>query len=714
MSQVMSSPLLTRGHAVNLAPCEDSRRALHPAPSPSLAPQCPYYTTEGWGAQALMAPTPCKGPTLQQAPQLAAKASCPPQCPGEQASGALDELDSYIGFSLESLNQMILELDPTFQLLPTGTGTPYAEPTPSTTSRAKKEEPEALDIKYIEVTSTRSRCHDGPQRCSSPSVTPPFGSPRNGGLLLSRDTPRETRSSSESLIFSGNQGSRHQRLPPQSGALSAHAPSSPSTSIPCMRSKTSSPRGLGSPLVASPSLEKRPGAPQRASRVSVLSASPASDVSDMFGSSQCLLHSSFSSRQSSSRSLESPASSCSSLHSLGPGAPSLRTSDLQAPSNPTPSMGQPRAAHFSSMAKEHASSCPPSITNSMVDIPIVLINGCPEPGSPPPQRTPGHQDFVRPGGASSSNSSPATRSHSQKLPDASLITSPDGPTRDMQPTMKFVMDTSKFWFKPSITREQAIELLRKEEPGAFIMRDSSSYRGSFGLALKVPENPTPAQSQNRSGEDSSDLIRHFLIESSAKGVHLKGADEEPYFGSLSAFVCQHSIMALALPCKLTIPQKELGGGVGASDPSVDGQSACLKRSAGCHVLYLSSVGVETLTGALAVRKAISTILERDVLPTPTVVHFKVTEQGITLTDVQRKVFFRRHHPLATLRFCGMDPEQRKWQKYCKPSWIFGFVAKSQTDSQENVCHLFAEYDTVQPAAQVISLVSTLLQDTDRL
>lgn len=29
-----------------------------------------------------------------------------------------------------------------------------------------------------------------------------------------------------------------------------------------------------------------------------------------------------------------------------------------------------------------------------------------------------------------------------------------GPTRDMQPTMKFVMDTSKYWFKPSITREQ--------------------------------------------------------------------------------------------------------------------------------------------------------------------------------------------------------------------------------------------------------------------
>lgn len=57
---------------------------------------------------------------------------------------------------------------------------------------------------------------------------------------------------------------------------------------------------------------------------------------------------------------------------------------------------------------------------------------------------------------------------------------------------------------------------------------------------------------------------------------------------------------------------------------------------GCHALYLSSVSVETLSGALAVQKAISTTLERDVLPTPTMVHFKVTEQGITLTDIQRK------------------------------------------------------------------------------
>lgn len=686
---------------VSLTPHEESRMALHPTPSHDLPALCPYYTTESWGTQPLMAPTLCKGSSnrLQQVPQAEARAQCLLQCPGEQASEASQDLDSCIDISLEALNKMILELDPTFQLLPSGIASPQAEPTNSIASRTKKEEPDALDIKYIEVTSTRSRCLDSPQRCSSPCVTPPFGSPRSGSLLLSRDIPRETRSSSgsESLIFSGNQGR----------GSSPHTPSSLSHSIPCRESRAS-----GSPLATPPGWEKGLRAPQRGSRVSTLSASPVSDISYVFGSNQSLPHSSLSSYPPSSRSLGSPASSSSSLHSLDRGSQCVRPSDAQAPSNPILGMGQPQAVQSTLVTKEQASSCPPSVTNSMVDIPIVLVNGSPEPQSPPAQRTPGHQDSVQSRATSPSHLCQATKSHSKNLPDVPLMASPGSPAKDMQPTMKFVMDTSKYWFKPSITREQAINLLRTEKPGTFVIRDSSSYRGSFGLALKVQE--TPASAPNRPGEDSTDFIRHFLVESSAKGVHLKGADEEPYFGSLSAFVCQHSIMALALPCKLTIPQKELGGAEPASDSPTHGQTSCLKISAGCHTLYLSSVSVETLSGGLAVQKAISVMLERDVLPTPTVVHFKVTEQGITLTDVQRKVFFRRHYPLIALRFCGMDPEQRKWQKYCKPSRIFGFVAKSQTEPQENVCHLFAEYDAVQPASQVISLVTALLQDTERM
>lgn len=56
----------------------------------------------------------------------------------------------------------------------------------------------------------------------------------------------------------------------------------------------------------------------------------------------------------------------------------------------------------------------------------------------------------------------------------------------------------------------------------------------------------------------------------------------------------------------------------------------------CNVLYLNSVNVETLTGAPAILKGISCTLELETLPTPTLVHFRVTEQGVTLTDVQRK------------------------------------------------------------------------------
>lgn len=131
---------------VSLTPHEESRMALHPTPSPGLPALCPYYTTESWGAQPLMAPTLCKGSSnrLQQAQQAEAKAHCLLQCPGEQDSGASQDLDSCIDFSLEALNKMILELDPTFQLLPPGIAGPQAESTNSMASRNKKEEPEAL------------------------------------------------------------------------------------------------------------------------------------------------------------------------------------------------------------------------------------------------------------------------------------------------------------------------------------------------------------------------------------------------------------------------------------------------------------------------------------------------------------------------------------------------------------------------------------------
>lgn len=56
----------------------------------------------------------------------------------------------------------------------------------------------------------------------------------------------------------------------------------------------------------------------------------------------------------------------------------------------------------------------------------------------------------------------------------------------------------------------------------------------------------------------------------------------------------------------------------------------------CNVWYLNSVEMESLTGHQAVQKALSVTLVQEPPPESTVVHFKVSAQGITLTDNQRK------------------------------------------------------------------------------
>lgn len=56
----------------------------------------------------------------------------------------------------------------------------------------------------------------------------------------------------------------------------------------------------------------------------------------------------------------------------------------------------------------------------------------------------------------------------------------------------------------------------------------------------------------------------------------------------------------------------------------------------CNVLYINSVDMESLTGPQAIAKAITQTLATNPLPAATTVHFKVSTQGITLTDSQRK------------------------------------------------------------------------------
>lgn len=287
---------------------------------------------------------------------------------------------------------------------------------------------------------------------------------------------------------------------------------------------------------------------------------------------------------------------------------------------------------------------------------------------------------------------------------------PDSPN-DKLVIVKFVQDTSKFWYKADISREQAIAMLKDKAPGSFIVRDSHSFRGAYGLAMKVATPPPSVLHLNKkAGDLSNELVRHFLIECTPKGVRLKGCSNEPYFGSLTALVCQHSITPLALPCKLLIPERDPLEEIAENSPQTAANSAAelLKQGAACNVWYLNSVEMESLTGHQAVQKALNMTLVQEPPPVSTVVHFKVSAQGITLTDNQRKLFFRRHYPVSSVIFCALDPQDRKWIKDGPSSKVFGFVARKQGSATDNVCHLFAEHDPEQPASAIVNFVSKVM------
>nr|XP_017212095.1 tensin-1-like isoform X4 [Danio rerio] len=318
-----------------------------------------------------------------------------------------------------------------------------------------------------------------------------------------------------------------------------------------------------------------------------------------------------------------------------------------------------------------------------------------------------------------SESGPADCGPTQVPPQGPAITSIyDGPP-DIRINIKFVQDTSKYWYKPEITREQAICILKDREPGAFVIRDSNSFRGAYGLAMKVASPPPTVQQNKKVGDITNELVRHFLIETSAKGVRLKGCPNEPYFGCLSALVYQHAITPLALPCKLMIPTRDPNEEALELATPTSSTMDLLKQGAGppkptedfyaCNVLYINSVDMESLTGPQAVAKAITETLAAKSTPTATIVQFKVSTQGITLTDNQRKVFFRRHYPINLITYCNMDPQERKWNKAeGGVAKLFGFVARKQGSTTDNVSHLFAELEPDNSASAIVSFVSKLM------
>ncbi len=75
-----------------------------------------------------------------------------------------------------------------------------------------------------------------------------------------------------------------------------------------------------------------------------------------------------------------------------------------------------------------------------------------------------------------------------------------------------------------MTREEITFTLGSLPVGSFIIRDSTSYPGYYGLAIK-----TDMSGVNGSMAMSADSIRHFLIETSVRGARIKGSPAEPHY-----------------------------------------------------------------------------------------------------------------------------------------------------------------------------------------
>ncbi|KAM7393594.1 hypothetical protein PAMP_020453 [Pampus punctatissimus] len=502
--------------------------------------------------------------------------------------------DSDLDITLDNLNQLILELDPTFEPIPVNR------------------------IPFCISTPTDDLNEDVSHSVLVPRGCPPFSSPKVvPSLSPSIPIPTPTSLSCGphgTVVFSGSPSSS---LPP----------------LPCGSAPRRNPSTRHDISCSQGTL--RLSHSNRNSAASLLSTSTCSDTSYMLGSNLSL----------ASEDADSPES----ILTLTPGS----FSDGTRPFDPQYSPDKPslKRGHLPEFHSKGAQSSPASLSGSLTDIPVLLVNGAPQLDQQI-HPSPGLEiDF--------------THTNAKPLSPQSFQAHFNG----SQPSMKFVMDTSKFWFRPHISRAEADALVKDKEPGTFVVRDSTSYRGSFGLTMKVDQTPTSCSAT-------------------------------AYPGSLSALVYQHTVSAYALPCKLLLHPQELDAGTADKLASED------KSKTASNFIYLNAVPTEMLTGPCAVQRAVSSTLEKTPGSfTPTVVNLKVSLKGVTLTDINRKLFFRRHYPAHLLSYGGEDPENRLWVRGSSfGARMFGFVAKGVEAGTGNVCHVFAEYDPLQPYNNIVKVI----------
>lgn len=260
--------------------------------------------------------------------------------------------------------------------------------------------------------------------------------------------------------------------------------------------------------------------------------------------------------------------------------------------------------------------------------------------------------------------------------------------------------SEKFWYKPKMSRDRAIQLLKNAKPGDFIVRDSKSYAGSYGLCVRVEKHQVPRSvldSLPPNSDEMVQLVRHFLIEGSQKGVRVAGSDREPNFASLAALIHQHAHTPLSLPIKLNIPQFDI--------TTTDHTKITVRGSdISASLYFLHEADTEMLTGEAAIERCYEVYKsENPTIKTDCFIHVKATSDGLLLTDSTLSKFFRKHFSNDQISYCGYHAESMMSHKMK----IFGIVAKK---SASNTCVLLMTDDN-KIADDLIKYLSMIIQNS---